>query len=212
MARERLVEKDDDSRKYTLGPLAFELGLAAERQFDIRGLCRPILERLAIEAEDTVYLIQRSGHEAVCIDRQEGPSPIRVLTLEVGSRCPLGLGAGGLAILAALAHPEMEEVLAAIMPAIESRWRFPEGALRDSIQNARENGHAVIRNRITLGTTAVGRHVKDSLGRPVAALSIAAVNARMDPARILQLASLLEREAREIERLLVRRRPALPRY
>jgi len=211
MARERFVIQDEDSRKYTLGPLAFELGLAAERQFDIRALCRPILERLAIEAEDTVYLVQRSGNEAVCIDRQEGPSPIRVLTLEVGSRRPLGLGAGGLAILAALPDADMEDVLEAIMPAIESRWRFPEGALRDSIQNARENGYAVIRNRITLGTTAVGRHVKDSFGRPIGALSVAAVNARMEPTRIRQVASLLEREAREIEQLLLRVRHALPR-
>jgi len=209
MERQRLVEQNEESRKYTLGPLAFELGLAAERQFDIRGLCRPILEQLAIEAEDTVYLIQRSGNDAVCIDRQEGPSPIRVMTLEVGSRRPLGLGAGGLAILAALPNPEMEDVLVANMPAIESRWRFPEGALRDSIQNAREKGHAVIRNRITLGTTAVGRHVNDSLGRPFAALSVAAVNARMDAARTLHVASLLNREARKIERLLLRVRPVL---
>jgi DNA-binding IclR family transcriptional regulator len=211
MARERFVGQDEDSRKYILGPLAFELGLAAERQFDIRGLCRPLLQRLAIEAEDTVYLVQRSGNEAVCIERQEGPSPIRVLTLEVGSRRPLGLGAGGLAILAALPHGEMEDVLGAIMPAIASRWRFPEGALRDSLQSAQENGHAVIRNRITLGTTAVGRHVKDSLGRPFAALSVAAVNSRMDVARIRQIASLLEREAKEIERLLAGLRPTLSR-
>jgi len=58
-----------------------------------------LLRAFAEEVGDTVYLVVRSGMEAVCLERIEGPSPVRVLTLDSGSRRPLGLGAGGLAIL-----------------------------------------------------------------------------------------------------------------
>ena len=98
---ERLVEHHPDTRRYRLGPLAFELGLAASTQFDMRDLCEAAMQRLASVSADTVYLVGRSGFDAVCLHRVEGAFPIRTLVLEVGSRRPLGVGAGGLAVLAA---------------------------------------------------------------------------------------------------------------
>lgn len=44
------------------------------------------MDRLQAETQDTCYLTLRSGFDAVCLDRREGLSPIRVLTLDVGSR------------------------------------------------------------------------------------------------------------------------------
>ena len=202
MAQERLVEQDPESRRYKLGSLAFELGLAAEQQFNLRGLCRRVVDQLAQETEDAVYLVQRSGTEAVCIDRQEGPYPIRVLTLEVGGRRPLGLGAGGLAILAALPDDERKDLLRTLKLLIDSQWRFPEESLERSVERTRNDGYAVIRNRITAGTTAVAHHIRDKMGRPIAALTVAAVNARMGAERIERIHALLRDAARDIERLL----------
>jgi DNA-binding IclR family transcriptional regulator len=102
---ERLVEHNPDTRRYRLGPLTFELGLASSTLFDIRDLCEPAMRRLAECTADTVYLVCRSGFDAVCIHRLEGAFPIRTLVLEVGSRRPLGVGAGGLAVLAAIGAP-----------------------------------------------------------------------------------------------------------
>ncbi|SDY33990.1 transcriptional regulator, IclR family [Variovorax sp. YR266] len=202
MAEERLVEQHAESRRYLLGPLAFELGLAAEQHFDLRSRCRHLLESLARETEDTAYLIVRGGIDAVCLDRVEGLSPIRVVTLDIGSRRPLGLGAGGLAILAALPDEERESLLADLKPKIEKQWLLPGHSLARSVQQARDDGYALIRNRITAGTTAIGVCAKDSQGRPVAALSVAAVNARMGAARIDRVHQLLIEATREIQSLL----------
>lgn len=202
MLQERLVQQDPETRRYKLGPLAFELGLAAQQQFNLRGLCWNTVKQLALDTEDTVYLVQRSDHEAVCIDRQEGPSPIRVLTLDVGSRRPLGLGAGGLAILAATAEDERECLIATIKPSIQSQWCLSEVALECSIEQTRKNGFAVVRNQITAGTTAVGQHILDKTGRPIAALSVAAVNGRMGAVRIGHIQRLLADATRNLERLL----------
>ena len=199
---ERLAMKMEDSKRYALGPLAYELGLAATHQFDIRSLCRPLIERLASEVAETVYLIQRSGIEAVCLDLVEGPTPVRVVTLHVGSRRPLGLGAGGLAILAALGDDEQQATLAQVQERIAKEWNFPEHILRESLQAARETGCSLIRNRITPGVTAVGRSFRDSLGQVLGAISVAGVNARMTKARQASLMQSLTVATRDVERVL----------
>ncbi len=202
LVRQRLAMQLDDRRAYVIGPLAYELGLVAAQQFDVRELCRPAMERLAAGSAETVYLVQRSGLEAVCIDFQQGPGTLRVSTLQTGSRRPLGLGAGGLAILAAMNPEEIEDVLAAVMGTIEKEWRFPQADLRSSLQEAQAQGYAVIRNRITPGVTAFGKSFKNSLGQVFGAVTIAGLNSRMTPARIALLRHGLDDAAASIEKAL----------
>lgn len=202
LIQQRLVMQIDNRQAYVLGPLAYELGLVAAQQFDIRELCRPSMERLATESFETVYLIQRSGMEAVCIDFLQGPGTLRVVTLQTGSRRPLGLGAGGLAILAAMPEDEAETVLHHVMDAIETEWRFPPAELRRSLQLARTQGYAVIRNRITPGVTAFGRSFRDSLGQVLGAVTVAGLNSRMSASRIEMLHHGLEKATAAIEKAL----------
>jgi DNA-binding IclR family transcriptional regulator len=115
---EGLVARDPSARTYTLGPLTFELGLAAAHHFRARDLCAQALQAIAEHTGDTVFLSMRSGLDTVCIDRREGRFPIKTLTLDVGTRRPLGLGAGGLALLAALDDAEIDAVLGA------NAWRL----------------------------------------------------------------------------------------
>ena len=198
----RLAMQIEESRVYAIGPLAYELGLAAAQQFDIRELCRPIMQRLAQAVGETVYLVQRSGEEAVCIDLVEGPTPIRVVTLEIGSRRPIGLGAGGLAILAALPPDEASRVLGAAEERIQQDWGVPADTLRQALERTRADGHSTIVNRITTGVTAIGRSFNDSLGHVFGAVSVAAVNGRMTPSRQKALRPTLVTAAREIEMAL----------
>jgi DNA-binding IclR family transcriptional regulator len=199
---QRLTMQLEGSRLYALGPLAYELGLVAAQQFDIRQLCQPAMARLAAQSTETVYLVQRSGYEAVCVDLEQGPSTIRVVTLQVGSRRPLGLGAGGLAILANLPEEEIDEVLTVVMGSIERDWRFPEADLRSSLRRTQTDGHATIQNRITPGVTAVGKSFKDSLGQVFGAVTIAGLNSRMSPRRVHGLVLALDTAAHAIERAL----------
>lgn len=198
---ERMVMQLGATRRYTLGVLAFELGLAASAQFDIRPVCRPLLAALAETVDDTVYLIGRSGFEAVCLDRYEGQSPIRVLEIDVGSRRPLGLGAGGLAILSMVSEEELSEVLGRI---VEDPGFAPNRAedVRSSVIEARRRGFAIVHDRVTRGVSALGIAVKNSLGAPVASVTIAAIHERMKPTRIRALAAELKLAAAAIERRL----------
>ncbi len=203
LAAERMVTQNEDSRRYRLGRLAFELGLAATAMYDLRDACRQPLRALAEDVGDTVYLTVRSGLESVCEDRHEGPSPIRVFTLDIGSRRPLGQGAGGLAILAFLPDDERASVLDAVVARVTTEGVMAGSTLRQAVQQCRQQGHAWIRDRVTLGVSAVGVPLIDSLDRPIAAISVAAVNDRMTPAMVPRLADTLHRKARDIRQALL---------
>ncbi len=111
LAAENMVQQDGDSHRYYLGSMVFELGLTATPRFNLREMCHPALARIAEATGDTVFLTQRSGLDAVCLDRREGTFPIKTFTLEVGMRRPLGVGTGSLAILSALPEEEIEQVV-----------------------------------------------------------------------------------------------------
>ncbi|ADG18179.1 transcriptional regulator, IclR family [Paraburkholderia atlantica] len=202
LTAERMVVQRELNKRYVLGPLAFELGLAASQIYDLRQPCRPILAQLAEEIGDTVYLSVRSGSESVCEDRYEGPSTIRVITLEVGSRRPLGLGAGGLAILSAIPEEEREQTIDYLTHRYGTYKSLQEKTLRKAIDVCRNQGFSLIRSQVTLGTTAVGVAILDTLDNPVAAVSVAAVDSRMSDSRITVLHRQLQSAAACIKRAL----------
>jgi DNA-binding IclR family transcriptional regulator len=199
MVEEGLIRRIEGDRRYALGQLTFELGLAAAHQFEVRQLYRPIVSQLARESGDTAYLIVRSGSEAVCVDRRQGSSPIRVITLKIGSRRPLGLGAGGLAIIAALPDDELEDVIHAVAPDLDSNWGTSESELREMVARVRRDGYTLIHNRVFQGVSALGRPIRDSRGRPIAAVSVATVNQRLPSSRVGELNEHLRRAVHTAE-------------
>jgi len=199
---EGLAEYVTATRRYRLGALAFELGLAGSLLHDIRDLCREPMAGLAVETEDTVYLVVRSGFEAVCVHRTEGIYPIRTLVLEVGSRRPLGVGAGGLAILSAMDAEECDQIVARVAPTLKPFGKLSPKALQQAALDARASGVAVVRDVVTFGVTGVGVPLRNSAGQPIAALSVAALSQRMTPARVQRIARHLKEAAGAIERRL----------
>lgn len=208
LSAERLVDRNVELRRWRLGPLAFELGVAGSTMHDIRDLCDPTMDALAEATEDTVYLVVRSGFDAVCLHRREGSFPIRTLVLEVGSRRPLGVGAGGLAILAAMQDAERAEVLQRVAPGLEAFGHLSVNAVANACDETRERGAALIEGTISLGVSAVGVSFRDAMGQAIGALSVAALSQRMTTTRIRHIAELLRKASDEVERRLRSRKRA----
>ncbi len=205
LAAERLAIHNSETRRYKLGPLAFELGVAGSTMHDIRDLCEPAMNALASETGDTIYLVVRSGFDAVCMHRREGEFPIRALVLEVGSRRPLGVGAGGLAILSAIGDEERAEIIARVAPSLPAFGKLTASDLARACEQSREAGAAVIQNRVSLGVRAVGVAFKDSMGQAIGALSVAALTQRLNQRRTHQVAGMLQDASRAVETLMRKR-------
>ncbi|WP_369789801.1 hypothetical protein [Rouxiella sp. WC2420] len=45
-----------------------------------------MLLRLRARLNDALFLLVRDGYDAVCLDRNEGPYPIRTFTGDIGGR------------------------------------------------------------------------------------------------------------------------------
>lgn len=201
------VEYDEASRLYRLGYALFSLGAAA-RRFHIVDLARPGLMRLAAATGDTVYLSVRDGDEALCVDRCTGSFPIRTLTLDIGDRRPLGIGAGSLALLAFQGEADVARVLASGQAARRDFAGFGTEQLSQMIATARRTGFALNDGRIVSAMMAVGVPVRDGAGRVLAALSIAAIRERVEGGRIGELVAALQKEAADLGQALTHRHHA----
>ena len=105
-------------------------------------LARPVLEKVAEATGDTAFLIVRSGTEAVCADRVSGSYPVKVFTMEVGSRRPLGVGSGGLALLAALPDVEVDQILKANAQELARFKAMRAARIRREVQQTRAREYA----------------------------------------------------------------------
>lgn len=180
LIQEGFVQRDGVSKRYLLGDQALALGMAMQGRDHIRDRARPALVRLAALSGDTVLLSTRHGLESVCIDREFGNFPIRANYLEVGSRRPLGAGGGSLALLAWLPDAEVETVLTLVAPVLKKRYpRLTREFLGNEIALARERGHAVLLDVVVDQMGGIGVPILGSDGKPVGALSIAALTQRI---------------------------------
>lgn len=197
---EGLLERHPVTRKYLLGPLLHELGMLARPRLQLAAHCEPVLAEIADETHDTVYLSERRGLEAVCSARALGDYPIKALTLDVGIRRPLGVGAGGLAILCALPPDEADEIIDANAARYAKLSSLEPAAVKAAVAEGRARGWAFLDSPVFAGTAAVGVALPGE--HPVAALSVAAISSRLDADRRAEVGAALQRHARRLGRLL----------
>lgn len=198
-----LVSQSVQSKRYELGLGLFALAARAGAQGvqgGLRQLCRPALLRLGAALGDSVFLLVRSGFDAMCLDRWEGPLPIRSFTGDIGGRIPLGVGQGAMAILAHLPQAEREEVLRYNVPRLVGVGSIDGVYLRTEIERTRKLGYSSTHTGVLEGMAGVGVPVFDAAGSVVAALSVGTLAARLSGERLHLVVELLSQEARALSR------------
>ena len=195
---EGFVVRDEATKRYALGDEAIALGIAMQGRDHIRDRARPTLLRLAALTGDTMLLSTRSGIDSVCIDREFGSFPIRASYLELGMRRPLGVGAGSLALLAWLPDDEVDAVLTLIEPQLKTRYpRISRALLKTEVDHARQRGYALLLDVVVDQMGGIAVPVRGSDGKPVAAISLAALSTRITP-RLATLVPPLKKAAEEL--------------
>ncbi|WP_191488988.1 IclR family transcriptional regulator [Pseudomonas sp. FEN] len=195
LMEEGMVEQDGRSKRYRLSLEFFALAARAGQTGNLRELVRPALLRLSASLGDSLFLLARSGFDAICLDRSEGPFPIRTFTGDIGGRVALGVGQGSLAILAFLPEDERETVIRYNLPRLRDFHLYDEVFLRAEVANVRKLGYAGRNTGVLQGMAGVAVPILDREGRAVAALSVATISDRLGPDRLPTVVELLKREA-----------------
>ncbi|MBT9289789.1 IclR family transcriptional regulator [Prosthecodimorpha staleyi] len=208
LTAEGFVERTAD-RRYRVGLDFFSIAARAETADNLRDICRPALLRLSATLNDTIFLLVRSGLNVVCLDRADGPFPIRSFTGDIGGRIPLGMGQGSLVILAYLPPDEREEVIRFNLPRLIDRGPIDEAFLRTEIEKVLASGHAATDYGLLTGMIGVAVPIFDTTRRVVAALSVGTLTERLTAERRAKVVELLNREAEAIGRRLSPFDPAL---
>lgn len=199
LVEEGLAERLTGSTRYVIGREATLFGIARPSAFSLRSLAEPVLEHVAQETGDGVALTVRSGPDSICVARRAGSFPSRTAAAVIGARLPLGVGVGGLAILAFLPDWEIDEVLRTNAVRL-ARRRLTELHLRERLPAVRAKGHAFTEAGVTPGTHVVAVPVFDANRRPIAALSVNATATRLPARRAQQLLPLLAAQAQALGR------------
>lgn len=199
LVEEGFVAHDPARRLYRLGPESFAVGLAAEPAYALQRLAAPLLRTLALETGDWVFFSVLQGLDVICLSRESGDIPYPASALKVGDRHPLGVGAGGVAMLAALPDDEVERVLAANAAAIAREYpRATMPVIRELVQETRDRGYCLIPGIIVRGYTGLGVALVDAATRPVAAIVLVTTTARLNLPRSAVLGPRIVQMARQL--------------
>jgi DNA-binding IclR family transcriptional regulator len=163
---------DPETRRYSLGPAALELGLAFLRHVDVRDVAKPMLQELSDKTQETATLSIRSGTHRLYID-QVTPSREVKMTVVLGRSFPLHAGGSSKAILAHMEADEIQSYVseAGLEPLTESTITDPDRLMKD-LARIRRLGYASSVNERQAGAASVAAPVFDHSGGPVAAISL----------------------------------------
>jgi DNA-binding IclR family transcriptional regulator len=181
---EGLIKHEPDTRRYVIGRLTYELGLAVTAGVLEVAQWRMAVDRVAQRTGVTSYLISRSGIEATCILKADGNAVIRVIPVEIGQRRLLGVGAGATALLAALDHDTSERIIQTVAPFLRGYPHLTEEVMRRIVDEARRTGFAVSKSNVVQDVVGVAMAIPKSDGLPSLALSIAALASQADDRKI----------------------------
>ncbi|WIX33354.1 IclR family transcriptional regulator [Salinicola sp. JS01] len=196
---EGMVEKSDEEG-YFLGPECYALGVIANQRYGLREIAATPVARIAADTGDSAFFCLRSEWHSLCLIREDGSYPIKTHVLQPGTRLPLGVGGAGIAMLAAMSDDEVEQCLAA--NAEECAAHFPNDQRADHlprIAECRALGYGINRGSVVAGSWGIGAAVRDRHGRVLGALSVAAIESRLQPQRQRELGPRLVEAARTLE-------------
>lgn len=195
------IRRSGNPPRYSFGPEVTAMAVNSQLP-DLRELVRPSLMRMADLSGDVALLSVRSGTESICIDRVTGDYPISNRTLEIGTRRPLAIGAGSMALLAWAPPSEHDTIIEITLSrTAESYPRMTREVILEQIKVARERGYVMLLDIVIEKLGGIARPIFDPGGNVIAAISVTALRERIAD-REAQLSAALMHEQDRIRKML----------
>lgn len=186
LANEGLLTFDPYAKTYHVGFGLLQIAESAQAvapDLRLRHRLRPMVANIARRTEESTYLSIRAHLDAVCIDLCEGSYPISANTLIAGARRPLGIGAGSMALLAALPEEEADEMLKLNNGRYERYSGISAGQVAQGLADCRQQGFSFNNGMIVPEIAALGVAFRVPDTRQLVAVSVASVVSRMHEQR-----------------------------
>ena len=191
------LERTGDG-EYTIGLRLLEVASLAPRGHGVRATALPFMEDLHHATGEHVILAVRDGREAVLVERLSAHRAGQVL-FRVGGRMPLHATGVGLVLLAFGQRDLQEEVLAGDLTLPDGQRSLSAGELRRTIARVRRERVAVASLSQPEPMSSVAAPVYDGRGTVIAALSVVAPTASLQPpavsAAVIAVARAMTRAA-----------------
>jgi IclR family transcriptional regulator, acetate operon repressor len=192
------VRFDPVAQGYTLGYRFLELAQNVWAAPDLAAVASVELQRLRDMTGETAYLAVPHDGWMVGLGKFEGVHTVRSAA-RLGVRKPMHCTSQGKAVLAFLPDAEVNRLIGT-----GPLERFTENTITDpavlkaQLGIARQRGYSLEDEEILAGNRCVGAPVLDSVGRPVAAISVAGPIWRLTRERVEQLGPEIAAVARNI--------------
>lgn len=141
----------------------------------IQDIAKPFMSELSQRTGEAVTLNTIVGHERLCIDLVQSPSPLMVFVRR-GEHVPLHLGATAKILLAYMPPDELE----AVLDKVGNTAKFSRKALYRQLKQFRNQGYAHTSGERVVGITAVSVPLHDGSGRVRYCLAISGPAVRLD--------------------------------
>ena len=197
-----LVERENGSSRYRIGPAALKLGTPSNQDREPRHIARPLMKALAQTAGESVTMMVLSGHRGMYVEAIEGPQSIRMV-VGVGTQRHLHACAAGKVLLAYLPHEQAIAIMDSTgLERLTRRTITDRHLFLDQLALIRKRGYAIDDEECEEGTRCVAAAVFDAQGEIVASIGISGPEFRLSLSRMESLVPHLHDVCRDVSRKL----------
>ncbi|MFI4981810.1 MAG: IclR family transcriptional regulator [Nevskiales bacterium] len=203
LVRERMVRQSPGGHAYLPGPMLFELGLAAlPERGELQYTARNRLAALARQTSAVAFLFFRSVDDLVCAVRV-GTARLeaRALAILPGTRKPLIVATGGVAMLLALPPVEARLTIQRNLENLGDYSPAEVAGMRRMLDRSIAAGMAMSQGDVIAGVNAIGAPLRDRQGAVYAAIALAGPARRLPADRLREFHAMLIDIVHELEAL-----------
>ena len=174
LANDDFVCQQAENRSYVAGS-----GIYNFWPNEIRKTCRPHLQTLLDDTQETICLIAPRGNERVCLDVIEPDRELRIVA-PIGRAVPIYAGAAGRVLMAHKSEQQVNKILAECeLKAYTIKSVTDRKLYCDQLTEVREQGYAYNVDEVTLDTSAIAVPIFDAQQNVIAAIAVRAPGTRM---------------------------------
>lgn len=196
------LRQDAQTRAYSLGFTAYQLGVFASRRLGFTAEARARLKRLSEEIGATVYIVVRDGEANRIVDTFETSALIRFHS-PVGTRIPWDRGASSKLLCAFAPEAEIRQLMGKLgLQQHAKRTITDPDAFLAELAQTRKRGYSISDGEGFDGVLGIAAPIYASNGEMMAALQSSMSSAGLSEKRRAEIAKAIVRAAQEVSAML----------